>query len=472
MKHHVDLVMPCWDNLEYTKQAVESLITRTDYDKTPYHLILVDNGSKDETPKYFEELKSHYPDRIKVITNQKNEGWVTAVNQGTQAMCPDAKFFCPINNDILFTQDDTLLSLAEAIDGKEWLAGAGPTSNIVTGRQNITCNNPKVLSEEVPWIIGFFFFLKRKHVEALIKKDGFFMDPIYSPGGFDEIDVCYRLSKEGYRFLIDRTKYVHHFCSKSLSRLTSDLDTFHKEKVDIAVKKWGPAVIRDFWNMAVQRVLIGVPTYGLINHKFLMTLVSLEKPEGVAIDTIARSLPDIARNKLASEAMDLGFDYLFYLDDDMIFNQTNLLMKFMDIMKKDPSIDIISPIAYMRNAPFYPCVFTKSAEPPYYHLVHERKKGILEVDATTCAATLVRTSLFRRMEEKLGHRRFFDWLVNGTERMGEDISFCYRAKEVCGAKIVVDSDEEIGHLSDQLIVTHATYERYHSAPNVKQPIKF
>jgi len=469
---HVDLVMPCWNNLYYTKQAVESFLTRTDPKATPYHLILVDNGSTDGTAEYLKEIHDTHPSTIKIITNEKNTGWVVAVNQGVAAMCDYSNYFVCVNNDVLFTQDGWLLGLVKGIENKEWLAGAGPVANAVSGRQNIIYNSPKNANEESSYIIGFCMLLKRSIVETLVKKDGFFMDEIFSPGGCDEIDVCMRVFDEGYRFLVDRSVYLHHFCSKSLSKITDNLDDFHQEKVKILVKKHGPQKVAGFMTPSVQKTLIGVPSYGTVHYKFMMTLLTLEKPEGVTVDTIARSLPDIARNKLAAQAMDSGFDYLFYLDDDMIFNQSNLLLKFLDIMNKNPDIDVIAPRAFMRMAPYYPCVFTKSAEPPYYHLVHEKNKGLLDVDAITCAATLVRVSLFRKLEEKLGHRRFFDWLVQGKERMGEDISFCYRAKDLCGARIVCDSDEVIWHISDPLLVSEVTYEKYHSASAVKEMLKF
>jgi len=466
--------MPCWNNLHYNQQSITSILTHTDPKKTPYRLILVDNGSEDGTLRYMEQIQRAYPDRVCIIRNDTNLGWVEAVNQGVSRFIdvPTADYFMCINNDVLVVQDDWLEKLIESIEEKPWLAGAGPISNAVFGRQNVIYNSPKIKGEERAYIIGFCMLFKRLAVEMLMSKDGFFMDPVFSPGGADEIDVCYRLWKEGYRFYIDREVYVHHFCSKSLEKIASDLNVFHKDKLAILQGKHGVQKIRDFMTPPFKRTLIGIPTYGSVHHKFLMSVITLEKPEGIAIETVPRMLPDVARNKLAEVAITHGYDYLFYIDDDMLFEQTGLLMKFISVLGEHEDIDVISPIAYMRGAPYYPCVFRKAVEPPYYNLVHERQKGLLDVDATTCAATLVRVDAFRRMEHKLGHRRFFDWIRVGNDRIGEDISFCYRVKELLGRRVVCDTDEEIYHIAENMIVGYKVYERHHSHPIVREIMKF
>lgn len=453
---HVDIIIPCWNNVYYSKQAIKSLLTHTDQEKTPFCLILINNGSEDETFSYLEGLKMSSNVRIRVIHNEKNEGWVGAINQGLKHCCPDHQYVLLQNNDVLFVQDNWLERLVSGIEMKPWLAGAGPVSNAVLGEQNIAKNNPSRSFQEVPWIIGFSMLLKRDMVERLIEKDGYFMDPIFNPGGCDEIDVCYRLNQDGYRFLIDRNVYLHHFCSKSLSKITNDLDGFHQEKMRLLMNKWGEQEIAKFMGAIQPRTIISIPTVGQIDSKFFYMFHTLNRPAGTGMDVEARSLPDIARNKLAERAIQYGYDYIFFLDDDMLFEDQNLMTRMVQQLEARPDADIIAPAAFMRNPPYYPCVFRYSDDMPYFNVVADKNQGIVEVDGITCAATLVRTSLFKRMEKP-----WFEWLQYGKDRLGEDLSFCHKARQL-GRKILFDSDREVYHMSDRQIVGRKVYEQHNN----------
>ncbi len=453
---HVDIIIPCWNNAFYTKQAVKSLLTHTDPSKVQFCLIFINNGSSDDTFSYLEGLKLTSNVRIRVVHNEKNEGWVGAVNQGLKHCCPEHAYVLLQNNDVLFVQDNWLERLVTGIEMKPWLAGAGPVSNAVLGEQNIAKNNPKTSTQEVPWIIGFSMLLKREMIDRLIEKDGYFMDMRFNPGGCDEIDVCYRLNQDGYRFLIDRNVYLHHFCSKSLSKITDDLDGFHREKMEVLMQKWGRQEIQKFMGAIAPRTIISIPTVGSIDSQFFYMFHTLYRPAGTGLDVEARSLPDIARNKLAERALEHGYDYIFLLDDDMLFNDQFLMTKMVAVLESRPDADIIAPAAFMRNPPYLPCVFRYSDDMPYFNVVADKNVGIVEVDAITCAATLVRTSLFKKMEKP-----WFEWIQYGKDRLGEDISFCHKARQL-GRKILFNSDEEVFHMSSRQIVGRKVYEQHNN----------
>ena len=77
------IVVPCFNQLSYTRQCVESLIRSTCSRTTPYELILIDNGSYDGTAAYVEECVVRHR-HIRSITLSRNSGFSYACNCGAE----------------------------------------------------------------------------------------------------------------------------------------------------------------------------------------------------------------------------------------------------------------------------------------------------------------------------------------------------------------------------------------------------
>lgn len=81
----------------YTGHAIGSIREHTDQKKTPYEIILIQNG-EDFPAKFTQETyKDTYCD--KVISNKENLGYAKAVNQGIRVA--SGEFIALLNNDIL-----------------------------------------------------------------------------------------------------------------------------------------------------------------------------------------------------------------------------------------------------------------------------------------------------------------------------------------------------------------------------------
>jgi hypothetical protein len=68
------------------------------------------------------------------------------------------------------------------------------------------------------------------------------------------------------------------------------------------------------------KVLIAVPYTKFIETRCWESLLNLERPADVSseIRTYAKYSVAMARNVAAKDALDSGFDYLFFVDSDMI----------------------------------------------------------------------------------------------------------------------------------------------------------
>lgn len=208
--------------------------------------------------------------------------------------------------------------------------------------------------------------------------------------------------------------------------------------------------------MANKRILVAVPTYGLNDSRFTTTSFMLAKFPGTELMQVRRSMPDVARNGLAEQLLKMKQDYIFFLDDDMAIEDMHpakLLDQLVQTMDKNPDIGILAPRAYKRTKPFFPCVFHKKTDATYKP-VDSVKNGLIDVDAIHCAATIVRPSVFEKMA-----RPWFEFLQVGEVRLGEDISFTRKAKHL-GIRVVCDTDLQVQHISDPVLVDHDTFAGY------------
>ena len=75
----LSIVLLCFNKLEFTKKCIESILKNTFHDN--YELIIVNNGSIDNTFKYLNKIKN---DKIKVIHNKSNLGFSKGMNIGVK----------------------------------------------------------------------------------------------------------------------------------------------------------------------------------------------------------------------------------------------------------------------------------------------------------------------------------------------------------------------------------------------------
>jgi GT2 family glycosyltransferase/ADP-heptose:LPS heptosyltransferase/2-polyprenyl-3-methyl-5-hydroxy-6-metoxy-1,4-benzoquinol methylase/Tfp pilus assembly protein PilF len=251
----VSIIIPVFNQLHYTKIAIESIKR---YTHTPYEIIVVDNGSTDGTYEYLSSLGV-----IKVIRNPKNYGFPKAVNQGLSAS--SGEYVVILNNDVIVT-NAWLERLLEHIREDNSIGIIGPLSNytsgfqILNGAEKSYMKNGEVDEEFlqkfanelymqnkgqkvfVPRIAGLCMLIKR---EVLNKIGGF--DERFSPGNFEDDDYCLRATFAGFKIAIAKDVFIHHFGSKSFKANGNQkfLEILRRNE-KIFVEKWGAKPIEIF----------------------------------------------------------------------------------------------------------------------------------------------------------------------------------------------------------------------------------
>src|SRR5665647_1704478 len=98
MKDLISVIIINWNNKEYIKRCVDSIITQT-YKNV--ELIFIDNNSNDESFEYFNSL--YLKHQFVKIHNEKNNGYSGAANQGINIS--KGEYVMIINPDIIMEPD-------------------------------------------------------------------------------------------------------------------------------------------------------------------------------------------------------------------------------------------------------------------------------------------------------------------------------------------------------------------------------
>jgi GT2 family glycosyltransferase len=231
-KKDLTIIIPVLNCFDYTKNLVSYL-----FKKTPYKIIVIDNGSTDETKGYF--TKTFFYSQLVYIRFDVNLGVAASWNLGIKYAIRkwQSKYFLILNNDILLNRKaiDFLISALSA--KKVVLASATNVSGIVSRPDKVIGLLPPVKTRltEDPDFSCFLLSLKA------IKKVGYFDEKFY-PAYFEDNDYHYRIKLAGLKAVKTNRALFFHFGSRTIKdndeiRLKSNLG--YVANREYYQKKWG-----------------------------------------------------------------------------------------------------------------------------------------------------------------------------------------------------------------------------------------
>ena len=141
------------------------------------------------------------------------------------------------------------------------------------------------------------------------------------------------------------------------------------------------------------------------------------------------SLIYAARNDLATKAIQMEADYVFWLDSDMVF-KPDTLVRMMNTLKEN-KLDILTGLYFRRVPPYTPVLFDRlDMDGPIcnWSEFHKIPDGLFEVGGCGFGCVLMDAGVF--LDVQANHGNMFCPVGNN----GEDVAFCWRARD-CGYKI-------------------------------------
>lgn len=202
------------------------------------------------------------------------------------------------------------------------------------------------------------------------------------------------------------------------------------------------------------KVFVAVPTLETVPALFCQSLALLQRAGDTVIGFEVGSLVYNARNNLARQAIKEEADWVLWLDSDMVFGPT-LLQRMLKVCTEN-EIDFLTAVCFRRKPPYTPCLFDrleKVDKGASYTALLSVPDGRFKVGGCGFAGVMLSTDVLLSVAAKFNGRMF-----DPIDGMGEDVSFCWRARQ-CGYDIWCDSDIELGHVGD-CIITRAVFEAY------------
>lgn len=171
--------------------------------------------------------------------------------------------------------------------------------------------------------------------------------------------------------------------------------------------------------------------------QFYQSLSDLQKPTNTRVLFRFGSERAVNRNSLVKDALDVGAEWLWFIDDDQTFPKGVLLAL---LQAEQP---VVSSLCLMRTAPFYPVAFLSEDEKGYMplDLTAHRPGELVQCRSVASSGMLVRSEVFRKVDEP--------WFFHTSEK-SEDVFFCDKL-HAANIPMYVHTGVPIGHVAPGVV---------------------
>ena len=251
MKAGVSIVIPTWNGLELLRQFLPSVIQAAHHYSNPTEIIIVDDGSEDDTVAWLagegfaEEQKSKIAvaaetgnrnaphTALKLLRNETNRGFGEACNRGVEATVHPLVFL--LNNDVELALDSIAPLVENFTDAQVFSAhchvfnfesgqecGTGKLGSFARGfirvHRSYIPSTTNELKQSMPALYSMFasggsaMFDRQKFLELR----GF--DSLLLPAYWEDVDISYRAWKRGYTIVYEPRSVVRHRVSSTMRK--------------------------------------------------------------------------------------------------------------------------------------------------------------------------------------------------------------------------------------------------------------
>ena len=196
----VSIVIPAFNEEKKLRPTLESVL-KLEYPKNKYEVIIINDGSKDNTVDQAKQLIKEYSDYDIKLLNQKNKGKGAALNHGLRKS--KGEYFICLDADSYVSKDALKKILPHFT-----------SDNIAAVLPLLKVNKPKSILQKMQWleyIVNMFYKELMSKLDCVHVAPGPFSvykkSIIEKVGGFDEnnmtedLEISLRLQKYNYQII-------------------------------------------------------------------------------------------------------------------------------------------------------------------------------------------------------------------------------------------------------------------------------
>lgn len=156
-----------------------------------------------------------------------------------------------------------------------------------------------------------------------------------------------------------------------------------------------------------------------------------------------------ARNEAVNMALAGQFDYIIFMDDDMVIPVgTEIFSKLISHDK-----DIIAPLFFVRSKPYLPLLFKRlelanGAFITYENILDYPKNSLVKCDGVGFGFIMIKMEVFKKLKQP-----YFAY----SDQYGEDLRFCEEAGKA-GFEVYCDTSIQVGHISQPPVIFEENFE--------------
>lgn len=195
------------------------------------------------------------------------------------------------------------------------------------------------------------------------------------------------------------------------------------------------------------KILIAIPCMDQVHALFAQSLATLNRVGECAVAFQTGSLIYTSRNNLGRQAIEHDFDYVLWLDSDMVFTP-DLLERMLKTMQEN-DLDFLTGTYFRRVAPYTPVLYDlleyhENGGANWSEYKKLPTEGLIEVGGCGFGCVLMSTEILMSVQGRFGT------MFHPLPTMGEDLAFCWRARE-CGYKLMCDAGLVVGHVGTAVV---------------------
>lgn len=281
-----DIVIPVYNAPEWVKFCVYSIFINTP-DKYLGKIFLMNDNSNSNTLDCLTNLKNKYPDKIELVTNSKNLGFIKNSNKGLELS--KSKYVLLLNTDCIINKN----TIPKLISHVQKNSKIGLICPISSNAANLTLEmfngfsysqmdsllekKFKGMNFDACTVVGNCLMITRKCLDSVG-----LLDEAYGMGYGEETDYQFKAMEKGFEAKVAIDTYVYHKKEASFGNSKEKMEKVAKNR-ELFFSRWG-----DEYEESAKKYALNEPIEYIKNN------IS-DEDKKISADTLF-FLPEIAQN--------------------------------------------------------------------------------------------------------------------------------------------------------------------------------